>query len=181
MNNKKMVPVLAVLALFAVASVDAADKTCTRPDIANAQRAIDKIVTWSQLRKAYTDFKHCDTGDTADQFTDALLRLTVDWKGVEEFATAAQKDPDYMEFFVRHVQSPAAKDDRETVYARAKKECPKTYDEFCAKVADATKVGGGTSAASDPGGIGIQPLMQPLKIETTKPAAKPDAPKSDAK
>jgi hypothetical protein len=178
MKNKKSISALAAIALLASIPALAADKQCTRADIGNAQRSIDKVVTWAQLRKAYTDFRHCDNGDIADQFTDALLRLVVDWRGVEEFAAAAQKDPDYMTFLITHLQSPAAKDDRETVYARAKKECPKSLDSFCAQVADATKSGGGAAASSS--GIGIQPLMEPIRIET-KSAPKPDAPKADSK
>jgi hypothetical protein len=179
MKNKRALSALAVFAMLGGIPALAADKQCTRADIGNAQRAIDKVITWAQLRKAYTDFRHCDNGDIADQFTDALLRLVVDWKGVEEFAAAAQKDPDYMSFLVTHLQSPAAKDDRETVYARAKKECPKTLDSFCAQVADASKAGGGSAGSSS--GIGMQPLMEPIRVETKPAAPKADAPKTDTK
>lgn len=180
MKNKKMVAALAAAALLSNAHVLAADKQCTRTDIGNAQRAIDKVVTWSQLRKAWVDYRQCDTGDIADQFTDALLRLVVDWTGVEEFAAAAQKDPDYMAFLVDHLKSPAAKDDRSTVYSRAKKDCPKTLESFCAQVADASKDGG--SSPSTGSGIGIQPLMQPFGAEGAKPAPPKPAPaKPDAK
>ena len=174
MDRKKTVLALALLAASACFDASAADKPCSRADIGNAARAIDKIVTWSQLRKAYTDFRHCDSGDIADQYTDALMRLFVDWKGVEEFAAAAKGDPDYMKFFIAHLQSPAAKDDRDTVYARAKRECPKSFDDFCAQVADAAHGGSGNATGGD---IGIQPLMQPIQVKTVKP----DAPKADEK
>jgi hypothetical protein len=180
MKNKKLIAIFGAVAVLASVPVLAADKQCTRADIGNAQRNIDKVITWAQLRKAWGDYRHCDTGDIGDLYTDALLRLMVDWKGVEEFAAAAQKDPDYMAFLVSHLQSPAAKDDRPTVYARAKKECPKTLDDFCAKVAEASKEGA-SAAASTGSDIGIQPLMQPIRVETTKPAAKPEAAKPDTK
>ena len=180
MNNNKKVLALAMFASLCCGSAAAADKVCTRPDIANAQRSIDKVMSWPQLRKAYNDFKHCDTGDVADLFTDALLRMMVEWKGVEELASATDKDPEYKAFVVRHLQSPAAKDDRPTVYARAKKECPKTVDSFCSSLADAVKPGATTSADSG-SGIGIQPLMEPLRPAPTAPAGKPEAPKPDAK
>jgi len=174
MNNKKMVAVLAMLCALACAGASAADKTCQRADIGNAQRAIDKVVSWSQLRKAYNDFKHCDTGDVADQFTDAILRMLVEWKNVEELASAAAKDPDYMAFVVKHLQSPAAKDDQPTVYARAKRECPKSLDTFCADLASAVKGGGTANPADSGGGIGMQPLMEPIRVEPAKPAPAPD-------
>ncbi|HLX23949.1 MAG TPA: hypothetical protein VKR38_11420 [Usitatibacter sp.] len=179
MKNKKTLSAFAVIAMLGGIPVLAADKQCTRADIGNAQRSIDKVVTWAQLRKAWGDYRQCDTGDVADLFTDALLRLVVDWKGVAEYAAAAQKDPEYMDFLLNHLRSPAAKDDRPTVYARAKKECPKSLDDFCAKVADAAKEGGGSSASTG-NDIGIQPLMQPIQVQTSKPevgkpAAKPDS------
>jgi hypothetical protein len=169
MKNNKMALALAIIAVFACDFTQAADKSCTRPDIANAQRSIDKVVSWSQLRKAWGDFKQCDTGDIADQFTDALLRMVVEWKNVDELATATAKDPDYKAFVIAHLQSPAAKDDQPTVYARAKKECPKTLDAFCADLADAVKPGGGSTSVGKAGDIGIQPLMEPLKVQTVKP------------
>jgi len=174
MDKIRMVPVLALLGAVACFDANSADKPCTRADAGNAKRAIDNIVTWPQLRKAYTDYRHCDTGDIADQYTDALMRLFVDWKGVEEFAAAAKGDPGYMSFFIAHLQSPAAKDDRDTVYARAKRECPKSLDDFCAQVADAAKGGSGAAKGGD---IGLQPLMEPIQVKTVKP----DAPKPDEK
>ena len=49
------------------------------------------------------------------------------------------KDADYKAFVVEHLQSPAAKDDLPTIYSRAKKECPKGLDAFCADMADVVK------------------------------------------
>ncbi|HEY2627707.1 MAG TPA: hypothetical protein VGI57_01205 [Usitatibacter sp.] len=170
MKNKKMALALGTAALFTCALAQAADKTCTRPDLANAQRSIDKVVSWSQLRKAWGDYKQCDTGDIADQFTDALLRMVVEWKNVEELASATDKDADYKAFVMAHIKSPAAKDDQPTVYARAKKECPKALDAFCTELADAAKGGSGAAANTGKAGIELQPLMQPLKVETVKPS-----------
>jgi hypothetical protein len=174
MRNAKTFRALAIAALVGCIPAQAADKACTRADTGNAQRAIDKVVSWPQLRKAWQDYKHCDKGDVADQYTDALLRLVVDWKNIEELAAAMDKDPDYKAFVLEHLKSPSAKDDQPTVYSRAKKSCPANLDAFCAQVAEAVK--GGDSAA--PSATMIQPLMQPFRIEE---APKGDAPKADAK
>jgi hypothetical protein len=168
MNKNKMALALGIAAFCIGTLASAADKVCTRPDIGNAQRSIDKVVSWSQLRKAWSDFRHCDTGDVADQFTDALLRMVVEWKNVDELAAATDKDPEYKAFVISHLQSPAAKDDQPTVYARAKKECPKNLDAFCADIASAAK-GGPVAASAPKGGLDLQPLMTPLTIETVKP------------
>jgi hypothetical protein len=174
-KNKKIAFALGTVVMLGCGALQAADKACTRPDIANAQKTIDRIVSWSQLRKAWGDYKQCDSGDVADQFTDALLRLVVEWKNVDELASAMDKDPDYKSFVMTHLKSPAAKDDQPTVYSRAKKDCPRALDTFCADLAEAVKAGPATAAASK-GGIEFQPLLEPLKVQGAKPeAAKPDA------
>lgn len=117
----------------------AADKPCTKADAANVQKTLDRAANWAQMHKAWQDFRHCDAGATADLFTDALMRLIIDWKNVDAFAGAVQKDAQFKEFVHAHLRSPAAKDDVEDVYARAKTQCPKGLDAFCTELADASK------------------------------------------
>jgi len=132
--------ILATAALaFACAVSHAADKQCTQADKQRAMKAIDAVVSWQQLSKAFADYGHCDTGgDVSDQFADALLRLTVDWKDVKTLSAAMAKDPAYKAFVQSHLKS-ATKEDRETVYSRAKNQCPGGQDAFCADIAEATK------------------------------------------
>lgn len=167
-RSNRIALALGTVAILGCGVLQAADKPCTRPDVANASRSIDKVMSFSQLHKAWGDYRQCDSGEIGELFTDALLRLVVEWKGVEELASAMAKDPDYKAFVMTHLTSPAAKDDQPTVYSRARKDCPKTLDAFCADVADAVK-GTGTPTVSK-GGIELEPLMEPIK-----PAAKADA------
>ena len=67
------------------------------------------------------------------------MRMMVDWKGMDTLATAIQKDPQYKEFIYAHVKSPAAQEDHQMVYSRARTGCPKGLDEFCAELADTVK------------------------------------------
>ena len=130
---------LAILAA-AVISFPAlgADKPCTKPEAAKAQKALDAVVTWAQLQKASQDYRHCDVEGTSEQFTDALMRLVIDWKNVDAFATC-MKDAQFKSFVHTHFKSPAAKDDLQDVYARAKSSCPKGLDAFCEELAEAAK------------------------------------------
>jgi hypothetical protein len=129
---------LMLAALALATSAAAADKPCTKADAANAQKAIDRVITWPQLKKAFQDYRQCDSGEIGDAYTDALLRLAVDWKDVPQFADA-MKDPDFKQFVFAHLGSEAAKDDRAAVYSRAKASCPSGLDAFCAEIAEATK------------------------------------------
>jgi hypothetical protein len=128
-----------IAALAAPVAALAADKPCTKADAANAQKTLDRASSWPQMQKAWQDFRHCDADATKDQFTDSLMRLLVDWKHVEALAAAMQKDAEFKSFVHAHLQSPAAKDDIQDVYARAKSNCPKGLDAFCAELADIAK------------------------------------------
>ena len=126
---------LVVCLLTLATFVNAADKPCSKADSAAAQKAIDMVVTWQQLHKAWQDYGHCDADPAvADIFTDALLRLAVAWTGVKQLA-ADMKDAQYRDFVYKHLKSDAAKDDRESVYSRAKKDCPSGQDTWCDEMA----------------------------------------------
>ena len=127
-----------VAALAFAAAASATDRPCTKADAAGAGKAIDRVDTWEQLRKAYQEWGRCDSGETADAFTDALLRLAVDWKNPDAMASAMRDDRGFHDFVIAHLKSDAAKDDRPSVYSRAKKSCPAAQDAFCAEIADAT-------------------------------------------
>ena len=116
-----------------------AQKACSAGDAAAAQKAVERIVSWQNLEKAYRDYHHCDAGPVEDGFTDALMRLMVGWKHVEQVSGAMAKDEEYRKWIYKHVMSPAAKDDREDVYALAKKSCPSNQQAFCDDLATTVK------------------------------------------
>lgn len=140
MSTTKTTSILAAaLVALACANAAAADKPCTKPDQQRAMKAIDAVVSWPQLHKAWQDFGQCDTGgDVSDQFADALLRLAVDWKDIKTISAALAKDPAYKAFVHQHLKS-ATKEDRDAVYSRAKTMCPAGEDAFCADLIEITK------------------------------------------
>jgi hypothetical protein len=130
---------IVIATLLALNAAYAADKPCTKADAANAEKAVDRVLNWPQLQKAWQDYRHCDADKVAENFTDAVMRMMVDWKAMDALAAAMQKDPEYKAFIYTHINSPAAKDDHEMVYSRARTGCPKGLDEFCAELADTVK------------------------------------------
>ena len=135
----KTVRVALCLMVLAAGGAAAQQKSCSAAEAAAAEKSIDRVMGWSALHKAWQDFRHCDSGPVDELFTDAILRLTVDWKNVEAFAADVQKDAAYKQFVYRHLRSPAAKDDQEAIYSRAKKSCPASIDGFCADLAEVVK------------------------------------------
>ena len=125
--------------LILAAGVHAEDKACTKADVAAAAKALDNVVTWGQLEKAWRDYRQCDAPPVDAQFTEALMRIMVDWKQPEQLGAAVGKDPEYKAFVIRHVKSPGAADDRPDVYSRARESCPSAMAAFCAELAEAAK------------------------------------------
>jgi hypothetical protein len=149
----------AALAVTAVTTATA-QGSCTPKESAAAGKAIDRVNTWEQLHKGWKDWKQCDSGPTADGFTDAIMRLGVDWKNMEALAKDMKGDPQYHDFILAHVKSDPAKDDRDALYSRAKANCPKGLEAFCAEIADVT-------AGEKP--LRTPDMLQPLTVPTLPP------------
>jgi len=132
-----------VACAVALAAPAYAQKVCSNADTIAAEKAIERVVNWPTLRKAYNDYKHCDTGKVEELFTDALMRLMVGWKNIDAVAAEYSRDADYKAWITKHLMSDGAKDDREDVFALAKKNCPKGQDAFCAALMDVVRPGKG--------------------------------------
>jgi len=129
---------LAVLAACAAVGIAQAQKACSPAEMQKAQKAADMVVTWQHLNKAWKEHRQCDTGEVADTFTDAVLRLMIEWKNVEALAEG-MKDPEYARFIQAHLRSPAAKDDLKDVRSRVNQSCPKGQDAVCKQIAAAAE------------------------------------------
>lgn len=154
----------AALAVTAVTTATA-EGPCNPKDAAAAGKAIDRVNNWEQLHKSWKDWKQCDSGAVADGFTDAIMRLGVDWKGVETLASNMRDDPQYHDFVIAHIKADPVKEDRDALFSRAKSNCPKGQDAFCAQIVDVT--------------AGEKPLKMPDLMQSlpTLPPAKAEPPK----
>jgi hypothetical protein len=161
------------LAAVLLSGAALAQKPCGKSEVAAAEKAIDRASSWTQMHKAYTDYRHCDAGPVEDQFTDALLRLAVDWKDVPTFAATLEKDAQYKAFVVKHLQSPAAKDDIDSIYSRAKSSCPAKMESFCAELADIAR----PPKAPPPPAAPAAPAVPAAAAAPAPPAATPPAAK----
>jgi len=158
----RIATIAAALAVTAVTTATA-QSPCSPKDAAAAGKALDRVNTWGELHKTWRDWHRCDSGATADGFTDAIMRLGVDWKNMDALAKDMGEDPQYHDFILAHVKADPAKDDRDALYSRAKASCPKGLDKFCGEIVDAT-------APEKP--FKTPDLMQPLPPIQSEPAKK---------
>lgn len=114
------------------------DKPCNKPEAARAEKAVERVNTWAQMQKAWQDYRHCDSGNVSELYTEAFVRLLVEWKDVDAIA-GSMKDAGFKAFMEKHLKDPAAKDDLESIYSRAKSSCPAKHEAFCTELADFTK------------------------------------------
>ena len=130
----------AAIAAATLAAMPAhAQKECTKAEAAAAEKSVDRVVNYPGLLKAWRDFGHCDKPPVSDIFTDAILRLMVEWKDVDTIAQDMGRNADYKKFVHKHLQSNAAKEDRQAIYSRAKASCPVTQGQFCAELIEVVK------------------------------------------
>src|SRR5690348_4641095 len=67
-DMKRVRVLLAVMLAAGAFAAHGQDKACSKADAAAAEKAIDRVVTWPQMQKAWQDYRHCDTGNVDDQF-----------------------------------------------------------------------------------------------------------------
>jgi hypothetical protein len=165
---KLLSKVLGMLVLV-MAGAAFAQKPCSKADEANAGKAIDRANSWAGLAAAQKSFGHCDSGAIAEQFTEGLLRLIIDWKNIDALA-GAMKDESFRNFVYAHLKSDLAKDELPDVYSRAKTKCPKGQEAFCTELADSVK-----SPAAPPSSapMVLPPTMTPLGQQPAAPATPP--------
>jgi len=130
---------MALLLVAAAFGAAAQDKPCSPAEATRAEKLIDGVVNWELLYKAWQDYRHCDKGAVEENFTEALLRLIVDWKQIPTFAKQVEGNREYRDFVHKHINSPAAKGDVNAIYSRATMSCPKGLDTFCKDIATTAK------------------------------------------
>jgi hypothetical protein len=135
----KTIRLVVALLAFVAAGAYAQDKTCSPAQSAAAEKAMDRVVNWDLMYKTWQEFGHCDSALNEDVFTDALMRLAVEWKNVDQFARRYQGDPKFKTFVDKHVRSLTAKEDAKSLYSRAKQSCPPKLEAFCAELAEVAK------------------------------------------
>ena len=131
--------IVAVLLSLAAPATLAQDRACSKADAANGEKTIDRVSNWAQLQKAFKDFQHCDSVPAvADLYSETVVRLIVDWKNVDVFASEMQSAP-FKAFVIEHLKRPIAKEDLDSVYSRVKASCPAKHEAFCAELAEIVK------------------------------------------
>lgn len=142
----------ALLLLAFATAAGAADKPCSKADAANAEKTIDRVLTWPAMHKAWKDYGHCDTGTVADLYTEALLRLIVgNWPKVAELEPSFTNDLAYREWILARISGGALpKGDVDDVHDLTQNNCPKAQKRMCDTLHEAAEKGQAKVAPAAP-------------------------------
>jgi hypothetical protein len=126
----------AFLLAAAILPTAAADKPCS-----DADKAVDGVTSWAALQKAAREYGHCDKGQTAEVFTEAILRVVISgWPKVGDAEPILEKDTAFRGWLMRRLSSPAlSTQDTAEIRDLAKSSCPKGRQKVCADLLSAVE------------------------------------------
>lgn len=77
---------------------------CTTGQARVAEKRVSSITSWGQFHSIYKAFQHCDDGAVGEGFSESVsLLLTSQWRSINQFARLAQKDKNFLEFVLKHI------------------------------------------------------------------------------
>jgi hypothetical protein len=140
--DMRVLRIAAAIVLMLASAAFAADKPCSKADAANAQKALDRAVSWPSLEAAVKDFGHCDTGELVEQFNEAVLRILVSgWKNVGSLAPIFERNAAFKGWVLERLSGEKiARDDKEDVRGLAKNSCPSGRNALCQQLLEAASV-----------------------------------------
>jgi hypothetical protein len=132
------------VALIALASAvfasNAAAKSCGAAEFDAAEGAFGNIDSWQRLALAYQRFSHCDLGYVAEGNSEVIVRLLVDhWAWVPELGAVAAKQPAFLRFVVRHLDTTVDDADLERIVRLATTQCPPGHRTLCISLVKASR------------------------------------------
>jgi hypothetical protein len=67
---------------------------CTAAQAQRADQGIDRLHTWGSLYTWYKNYRHCDDGVMAEDYSEAVARVLVDhWSTLPRLAQLGKRDP----------------------------------------------------------------------------------------
>lgn len=157
---------------LAFASPAIAQKPCSKADAAAAEKAIDRVVSWGTMHKTWKDYGHCDSGQAAELFTEALLRMIVgSWPKIAELEPTFNNDVPYREWILARLGSGGLpKGDLDDVHDLTQNNCPKSQKRLCDALHEAAEKGQGKGApAPKPAAPAAAPAPAPAAPAPSAP------------
>jgi hypothetical protein len=117
---------------------DAATRKCTQAEATQAEKEADSLRDWDQVYRSYKKFSQCDDGAIAEGYSDSVTKLLADdWKSFNRFVALANRNGDFRDFVLKHIDESVPADRLAKIVSNARSECPGGGRPLCALVAKA--------------------------------------------
>jgi hypothetical protein len=134
----------AILALLVCGPVLAQDykgypwfsyERCSRQDSDEADAATDHMKDWASVYRVFKRYGKCDDGATAEGNSDAVVQLlALHWRNVAELSKLIQKDPQFGDFVIAHIDETVDFDQEKMIVAQARNQCPPGMKTLCKRL-----------------------------------------------
>jgi hypothetical protein len=93
---------------------------------------------WARINTAFSKYGHCDDGEIAEGYSEAIARLLIDhWKALPELDAQIKLKPPLESFVLRHINSTLDTDDLAKIVTLSTKSCPKGMSPLCKALVNA--------------------------------------------
>ena len=117
-----------------------ATERCTKEDSIAAASIHFYIESWAGMQELYKHYAHCDDGEAAEGFSDAVGRLLIkSWRRLPELAKLSQANPGFLKFVLRHIDSTLLPEDLARIEFKANHQCTRSQNTLCKKIAKEAK------------------------------------------
>lgn len=126
--------------IFVFSTSAFATERCTKEDSIAAANIHFYIESWAGMKKLFENYAHCDDGQAAEGFSDAVGRLLIkNWRSLPELAKLAQANPEFLKFVLHHVDATLLPEDLARIEFKANNRCTKALNSLCKKIAKEAK------------------------------------------
>ncbi|HEY2009540.1 MAG TPA: hypothetical protein VGH23_11155 [Rhizomicrobium sp.] len=108
---------------------------CSRKDVMEADAATDHMKDWAAVYSVFKQYGKCDDGGIAEGNSDAVVKLlALHWQSVDELSKLIQKDPQFGDFVIAHIDETADFDQEKMIVAHARVACPRGMEKLCKRL-----------------------------------------------
>ena len=102
-----------------------------------AIRSVQRVRTWQEFYTCYRQFKICDSGKLAEEYSYALSRLLAHhWSDVDSLLKLAKSDPDFKGFVLQHLNENIPEEEAQLIVRNCRQYAQKGADWLCQAVVD---------------------------------------------
>ncbi|HEX5484434.1 MAG TPA: hypothetical protein VFX23_00415 [Limnobacter sp.] len=100
-----------------------------------ADTALEKVRNWEDVHRWYVKFGICDDGYLSEGLSDTIGGLMIqNWSKIGEFAATAHRNPQFLAFVLKHVNSTLDSQALGSIRENALNHCPEGYSDTCRKI-----------------------------------------------